>query len=270
MLGNTQASLDFLDALYQGVLTHQQVFIDLAPIKRISGDAIAGLLAQLANPLPTRFTGSRPADDAAAGILSQSGFYEHVRTRGPQPAAGHGRIRKHHGDIVEPETAQELIVFATSAVRGGPGYARGTYRVLIEAMANTRDHAAPGAHSKSENWLATVNCPPTSSAASFVFVDRGVGIFKSVKIRPVRALLRSFGLASNSDILRDILHGKVESRTGLPYRGKGLPAMYTAWQRGDISNLVIITNDVFADVAQNDFRTISPEFRGTMICWETR
>jgi hypothetical protein len=69
--------------------------------------------------------------------------------------------------------------------------------------------------------------------------------------------------------LRDILEGKIESRTGIPYRGKGLPAIYKAFLSGRISKLVIIANDVYANVADGDYRKMGTELGGTLLYWET-
>jgi len=69
-------------------------------------------------------------------------------------------------------------------------------------------------------------------------------------------------------LLKDMLSGEVESRTGLPYRGKGLPSMNQDLIRGGIRNLIIISNDVKAEVEKQNFEVLPRPFRGTLIYWE--
>jgi hypothetical protein len=96
-----------------------------------------------------------------------------------------------------------------------------------------------------------------------------VGIFRSVKIGTIRKLYKMVGLRNDADILREILEGTVESSTGQPYRGKGLPAIYGQSNRGSVKSLVIIANDVYGNVAKGEYRLIRNSFHGTLLYWET-
>ena len=59
-----------------------------------------------------------------------------------------------------------------------------------------------------------------------------------------------------------------QSRTGKPYRGRGLPSLKNALDRNHISALTLVTNNVIARVADDDFRVITTEFDGTLVYWE--
>ena len=65
-----------------------------------------------------------------------------------------------------------------------------------------------------------------------------------------------------------MLQGKVPSTTGLSYRGKGLPSIYRAQERGHLKSLVIIANDVYANIAADDYHSLKENFPGTLIYWE--
>jgi hypothetical protein len=118
-------------------------------------------------------------------------------------------------------------------------------------------------------WWATVYGDLARRRVCYSFLDTGVGIFKSVNLHWVRKAFRRLGLGDNSKVLLEILEGRVESRTGLPYRGKGLPTIYKKSQSGNIKSLFIIANDVYADVTNNDYRTLNVPFPGTLLYWES-
>jgi hypothetical protein len=129
------------------------------------------------------------------------------------------------------------------------------------------NHAAKE-HIDMEMWWATVYCDVEKRIAQFTFVDNGIGIFQSGLIGPLRRAARAFGILNNASLLKRILRGEVESSTGLRYRGKGFPSMYDKLKKGLIRNLIIISNDVYANVAQDDYRTLDKSFRGTFLSWE--
>jgi hypothetical protein len=99
-------------------------------------------------------------------------------------------------------------------------------------------------------------------------VDAGVGIFGSVRLGKIRAFYRLIGLRTDTDILRDMLQGKVESSTGYSYRGKGLPAINRLSEAGKIESLIVVANDVFADISAGQYRMLPVAFRGTLLYWE--
>lgn len=72
----------------------------------------------------------------------------------------------------------------------------------------------------------------------------------------------------NTEVLQLVVDGKIGSRLGLSYRGKGLPSIYKEIRRGRIENLVIIANDVHATFATDSFVTLRREFSGTFLYWE--
>jgi hypothetical protein len=99
-------------------------------------------------------------------------------------------------------------------------------------------------------------------------VDTGVGIFRSVRLGTVRKIYNLFGGRNDSDILRDMLQGKVPSSTKLAFRGKGLPYMNRLALQQRISSLVIVANNVYANVSSGDFKLLQVHFHGTLVYWE--
>ncbi len=169
---------------------------------------------------------------------------------------------------MEPRTSRDLIHHGRRAIHGEARRCSAAYRTLIESINNTHNHAA-GDGAAEETWWATVYADPERGRVCFTFVDTGVGIFRSVNIGVWRRIYKGLGLRDDADILRDILLGNVASRTGKPFRGKGLPAIYALSKSGEIKSLVIIANDVYGNVDRGEFRVMRTSFRGTLLYWET-
>lgn len=113
-----------------------------------------------------------------------------------------------------------------------------------------------------------VHTDPKKKRAEFAFYDGGVGIVGSFRTR-WSALFELGGITpSEEDILQDLLRGEFKSRTNLPYRGKGLPAIAKALKRRQIENLKIIANRVVADVSRDTVKRLPAEFPGTLVYWE--
>lgn len=267
LVENTEPSVSFLRDLREGTHREDEIYVDLSRVETLTPDAITALLGVLATGGDAKPRGNFPQSPGAAAMLNQSGFRDYVQSSAPGAQAVFGKIAERQSHKVEPRTAQDLIDFATHSMYGIKRFVPGAYRILIEAMANTFDHAAPD-EKASERWFATVFCNPALGRAEFAFLDNGIGIFKSIKLKPYRRMLRKIGITSNAEILRDIMDGKIESRTGLKYRGKGLPAIANVYRNNRIANLVIVSDDVVASLPRAQFVTLKRPFRGTLIYWE--
>jgi hypothetical protein len=247
------------------------ISLDLRQISAITIETITALIAVVRRLRHIQISGNLPSDPGCQTILVQSGFFEHVKRLQPLPQADRGKMAHKESKKVEGKSAQELIHRVTSVLHGNPRPCQPAYRALIECMSNTFDHAAR-TQFEIETWWATAYADPTNRLACFAFLDTGVGIFRSVKLSTIRrayeAVRQAIGLHDDCVILREMLRGEVESRTGLKYRGKGLPSMYNALNAGRLRTLIIVSNKVYANVGQNDFHLLEQEFRGTLLYWE--
>jgi hypothetical protein len=172
----------------------------------------------------------------------------------------------HKSMVVDPQVASNARKLAAEKTFGDPDRKiQPLYRTLIECMANTRKHASP---QHSINWWLSVYNDPRTRITSYSFCDTGIGIFKSAKVRNLTKFALSLGLYRNKDILERILDGKIESSTGLAYRGKGLPKIYSDYKNGHIKRLFIAANDVFADFDNGIFLDLEDPLTGTFLYWE--
>src|SRR6266436_2020579 len=271
VISNPEETIGFLPE-FAFIAKNNNLNLDLRGITHITADAITALIAAIQALGQTRIVrGSIPDDPETRDILIQSGFFEHVRSRHALPPQKKGRISRQESKLVEPLIAKELIHIGTEAIHGTPQRCHGAYRALIECMSNTHNHAA-GKHGKfgvREKWYSTVYADIQQRRVCYTFLDTGVGIFRSVRIGGIRKAYRLLNIQDNCDILKDILQGKVESSTGYPYRGKGLPSIYRLSLQGGIKSLILVSNDVYANVSRGEYKILHTQFPGTLLYWET-
>lgn len=252
IVDNPEDSLKFI-AEIRSAAVKANLFLDLSRVEVLTADAVSVMLATIKAEgaryarYGGSFQGNQPRNAAARRILVESGFFKHVQVNGAAQFGNQGHICSRESHQVEPHQARQLIHHASGILLRDRKKCPAAYRTLIECMNNTRNHAAADAAARHETWWATVFADIGPSIARYTFVDTGVGIFESVKIRGFFKRMNAM-FRDESHLLRGILNGSIGSRTGLPFRGKGLPAIFELLQRGAIRRLVIVANNVFADV----------------------
>lgn len=273
LVENTEQTLEFFSRLH--VLGNKpcRIFIELEKVDKITAEALLLLLSYLKRGRLKRCVsvgGDEPKNQKVREVFAHSGFYAHVSNRPAhyRPSSDLGILKRHEGKRVREDVCAELIHYATRRLFGTVRKNGGLYRTLIECMANTKDHARIGREAN-EAWWVTAYHDAEANVVKFAFLDNGVGIFKSARMRSVLRWMGQFaGLVTYPHLLLDILDARLPSRTGLPYRGKGLPAIYRSLSRGSIRNLKIVTNTAFLDAAKREGRELKHPFRGTCLTWE--
>jgi hypothetical protein len=249
----------------------KNVHIDLKQIKGVSCETIAWLVSNISDPKfcnNRKCTGNVPDDARLEEIFKKSGFYSQVKTINTVSTDGEDKIFKRTGKKVELKFVEKIINFSTKLTYGEKTKVGGIYRTLIECMANTRDHASVFGKQHIP-WWTTVYYNEQDKRACFTFLDNGVGIFKSLKLKNLlKQLSKLAGIRDNKHTLREILEGTIASSTGIPFRGKGLPSIYRAFKRGQISRLIIISNNVYANLETGTYVNLKNSFKGTLLYWE--
>jgi hypothetical protein len=264
-INNTEEVIEFFNSLRNLFRKKKNVMIDSSDCTNLTPDTMTLLVSRLKDSTFTkgrRYRGNEPKDPKLAFIFSHSGFYDHIpRVQRKDKEQNFGTIKRKQSKVVEGTVAKELIQSATTALFGKRKKLGGVYRTLVDCMHNTIDHAhgldvaekQTIPYEDKEIWWATVYTDAAEKKSQFMFLDNGVGIFKSKNMGILRSIKRSLSSKTDAEILPEILQGKHTSRTGLPYRGKGLPGIYRALKAGRIRNLKIISNGVFADVANEKY-----------------
>ena len=269
ILENSDESIRFVNQItYE---KNSNLILDLESIERLSPDAIIALISAISF-VDMKVVGTGIKNQEMQEMLEASGFYDYVKSDRSNSTGKYGSIRHCQSEVVESNTANELVQFATKKLYDRPRNLPGCYRTLVECMGNTREHATQiGPGFQKVPWWAMVHC--NESGASFNFVDSGVGIMKSAKISGMARVSRAFRMLGRPEILKRLFLGDSEtigSGTGLPNRGNGLPHMRKDLERGAIAKLTVVTNNVFADVEAGAYSPLGESFRGTLIHWEIR
>lgn len=268
LLKNPDEIVEFLNKARRIWKHGKHVYFRFDNVSEIGVEAIAALTATIEfHHGRSAARGNLPKDPRCREIVIQSDMLSHTDSNIPVPSRKSGKMFQRNSKRVEVSIARDLVKHATEQAFGQARKLPAVYRALLEGMQNTYDHADKESKGE-ENWMATVYADAKVKQASFTLLDSGVGIFKSVRIARIRAFFRSMGIEKNTDVLKDVLDSKIPSSTGLKYRGKGLPSFRDAAKRGTLKNVTIISNDVFANVSNNDYRELKSSFDGTLLYWE--
>jgi len=258
------------------------VWVVLKDITEIDYDGITVLLSVVVRFKSNRihFNGDLPSDPGVRRTLEESGFFDHLREdfrdRDSYALTSKSLIHTHAMRNVDSVLGQKIIESASETVWGQRRRCPGVQRAFIELMLNTNNHASLEREGEKHWWLSVKHIKE-ESRVKFSFVDYGVGVFHSLKNkRPgskffgiLDRLQDRFRYGNNADVLKLIFQGELHrTATGKPFRGKGLPGVYEAFEKNKISNFVMITNNVFFNSSQNEYRILSNEFQGTFVYWE--
>lgn len=213
------------------------------------------------------FKGNKPDSEDALNALEKSGFMkyvkgtikaENVQTRNAIFTTG--KAATHQNSIVD------AIHSANKTVWGEPGRSPLLYGTLVEMIKNSCKHAFK---SKDKvRWHIGVSHDEENKKVKFSFVDNGIGIIKSFEMDDIAR--QAYGMIRNNAKMIELAYKDgIESKTGLSWRGTGLPTIYEAF--GDdriIRRLVVITNDVYCDFEKEIYKVLNKSFSGTYYYWE--
>jgi len=285
---NPEGVVCFINTLERSFESKQPVYIILDKVSSIDAGAIVSLLAIMKKfkSAGIPFNGTMPSDINSCKILRESGFFKYLYSpiswqdedEFVLKNGGKNEVITHAKTTVDPRLAQTVIESAAQTIWGAARRCPGVYRTLIELMHNTHNHASFDRKGE-QHWWLYVSHDETAKVARFAFLDLGVGIFESLQRKPVGSpwqvgkemLFDLFKYSNNAEFLALILNGELHravSVTGENHRGKGLPAIADCIPKQQLSALRIVSNDVFANPGEGDYRLMSKCFNGTYIYWE--
>ena len=183
LIRNTVETIGFIDSLEVNILDRKSTLVRLTSVNEIDNGAVVVLLSVMnrfqKDVIP--FNGDFPRNPFVKRKIVQSGFIRRLYTKkedqkieGPKDTI-FTTWRNH----VDSPVAGAIILLATNTVYGEPRVVPGIYRVLIELMHNTHNHAG-GLSQGSANWYLSIDHDYKRKRVSFSFIDYGVGIFKSL------------------------------------------------------------------------------------------
>lgn len=272
-INNPEEMLDYYDRARKKAEKSIAVKFDLSLVEELTPDAIA-LHASVLNDknyCPGNYlSGNAPKKSELRHKFMSSGFYEHVKSKAnAKTRENNFLLHKVSEHKVEPVVAKEATDFAAKKTFGKDIILRPVYEILIELMANTNNHASV-IDSVVYDWWLYVFYDKKTNVTSYSFLDFGVGIFRSKAFtRYKNFLFVEFGRDKKpEEMAEDLLNGKISSRTGLGERGRGFSCITQNTEYEMIKKFIIISNNVFIDVKNRQYRALENSFSGTFVYWE--
>lgn len=275
LIQNPNGTVEFLNKIKEEART-RNVFVDLAEVKNVTPDAIAGLLATIHHTkiAPAAVWGNLPNAPKARVIINDSGFRDYVgNSKGYVDSVPKGTIRKGRKSQevfqfrFNQGLANDLIDFGTRKLYGAPRTHGPSYSVFCEAMLNTYNHASKRSETH-EPWWASVYYDADRQRVCFTFIDQGVGIFQSYGFTRRLSFWVESNILNRAQILRRLFQGGIPSSTDQPGRGNGIPEMYVHCKAQRIRCLTVLTNNVIGDAEADHHKVLGNSFDGTLLYWE--
>lgn len=263
---NCENVISYINSIKKAASKNRDILINLANVTDIREGAIAMLLSVMKEISNKKISvrGTLPINKDAKTVLENSGFLEFVESANRHNSKSKNVMRT--GKKGNPSSQLGTDVRnAMNTVWGGHGRNPPLRAAIYEMIRNSCDHAY-----KNENqlaWHLAISHDESKNLVKFSFVDNGNGIIETMTKRKSLLGIMDF-FKSNSDLLDTAFKGGIESRTRLPWRGKGLPAILENLTDNYIKNLLVITNDVFLHFDKGLREDLGIRFEGTYYYWE--
>lgn len=282
IIENTEETLQYFSEIIEFIRfsakinSHKRAFIDVNQVENLSIDAIVFLLAVVHNIIANRrstckFSGNLPADENAYQIMLESGFDEYVKFPNRfllnLPATkGYNSVTILSGRSNNPDKAKQIIDFVIMKTGYSNGDLRFLYVMLIELMANVKEHAYDNSLFLPK-WYCYVK--HVDDCIEFIFLDTGLGIPSTIN-KNFLEKVNLLGLKKDSEFVLSALDGKFpRTKTKLVNRGRGLPSILENQVNGRIKNLTIISNKakVIMDSTGQFAEDMLSMLEGTLFYW---
>lgn len=267
---NTIETIKFINDLKVIKSNRRRIFLNMSSVTNITNGTIA-LLVSVIKELGSRgykISGNKPKNKEANKILEKSGFFDHIKGEIEyENKFTTNTILREGEKAIAPQSTAQLVRKAMKNITGKEQRNKKVQGLFIELMANSINHGFP--RSDNKKWVLSASNDETTKKSSFTFIDNGVGILKTLEPKILDKVLNILNIfKGKNDLLLSAFKGEIGSRTGLSYRGRGLPFIYDCINSNRISNLFILTNNVILDFANNSFYEIDINFNGTLYYFE--
>lgn len=262
---NAVETIEFVRQLRQKSSPKTNVHVDCQATISSTSDGLLTLIAAVRSCAGT-ISGNLPDEEYARAAFVHSGVFKQVEHIWPDRAEDGEVVAGSSGTSVDPGELKPLIKFATGKLGQQDGAIPVTYKVLVECMANTNNHAARDGQS-ARSWYTHVFFDPKRQVACFTFLDFGVGIVRSLRAKGFMQNVRH-AWQNDGATLYEAFKGAYRSRTGRDNRGLGLPEIRRQALSRGIDNAFVVANRGYLDLCADRSHLLAQGFPGTLICWE--
>ncbi len=283
-LEHPEESTKFINLLESILKANRRVFVDMSKVEVIDHGAIASLLSVMFKFKSRKidFNGNFPLNPEAARVVRESGFifhlFENNSNKTKYTIGATNQMLTQVDEKLDPGLVDIVVQDSSISVWNSPQSCKGLYRVIIELIDNTREHAPYKKRERgSERWWLCINHDKANKKVSFVFLDYGIGIFASLADKPAdhpisrlaKGWAQSFGMSASGEHLKSLVTTKLyETSSSKEGRGLGIYGIGQTMGRNQISNLHIISNNAYGNVDKKQYRRLNTGFNGTLFYWE--
>ena len=259
---------NFIHRVKSASILNNRILIDLKQVKEICDGSIVMLLSLIIELTKNkvRIKGTFPDNPVSRQTLEKSGFFKYIHGLvQPENADSKNTIIRTGTYTTPPSEVSEQIYNSMETIWGNKGRNPPLRGGVYEMVRNSCDHAFPS-ESMDIFWHFSVTHNDELNAVSYSFVDNGKGIINTLHRKGILKQIQAY-FKSNHDMLFSAFKDGIQSRTGLSWRGKGLPTIYELVTDNVVRNLIVISNDVFIDFENNIQEKLDPPFSGTYYHW---
>ena len=247
-------------------LRKKKLKINLNNVRKIDAYSIS-LLLSLLNRLSCKNIncwGTYPDDFACKQFIIESGFLDMMKTNIKRPSNKNtgNQMFMVGKDSVDSKRIGKAVRESMIYITGKEDAYPPLYDDLLEVSANSVEHSNIASNEK--NWLVSIT--QYNNKLHFILTDTGFGILATIKKKTTQEL-RDAILRNEADVLRDVFLKLYQSITGEKNRHKGLPIIYESFTDGYISELQVLTNKVFYNFVNNDYKILRKGFDGVLFSW---
>ena len=272
---NTEENLSIFADIYQRILEGRRIHMNMENIEILTPDAPLYMVSIFEHfelrKIEMNISGNFPNNSQANSYLIQSHFFDYVKSEVSVPKSDDHLLHIVSGTRVDGSIARDVIRFSLKYLNQDKSLkTRTLFKIIIEMMGNTVEHAYRIANERSK-WYLMASHDTESGQIRFAFLDGGMGVPQTIRKNFTDLLKKIFsditGDSNDSRLIMSALQGKFRTRTGQRYRGKGLPNIYKSYYENKfIDNLRIISNVGYID--RTDELPLNHKFYGTLYTWD--
>lgn len=240
--------------------------VNLNYVEKIDSYSIS-LLLSLLNRLSCkniRYWGTYPDNPVCKQFIIDSGFLDMMKTNIKRPSNKNtgNQMFMVGKESVDSKRIGKAVRESMVHIIGKEDIYPPLYDDLLEFSANSVEHA--NVVSIEKNWLVSIT--QDNNKLHFILTDTGLGILTTIKKKTAQQWKDAI-LRNEAEVLRDVFLKLYQSITGEINRHKGLPIIYESFTEGYISDLKVLTNNVFYNFVDDTYQILKKGFKGVLFSW---
>jgi len=277
VIDNCEEVVCFINKLRKDYHKKRKVFVNLEQVTKVTNESLCLLVSNMMLFRDGRidFNGNFPRNGIASKVIMESGFLETLYNKRGVRSVNNvsSPIYTHSANKSNADIADAIILSCSKFLWNVECNCGGVYNAFIELMANTIEHADE--IEGRQKWWVTATKDKGNEKVTFSFLDYGRGIINTLtsanqkRHKGIVDRLLSKWLGNEAMLLKEVMEGALtlSEKDGSHY-GNGLNSIYQDMEDGQLDNIVIISNNVFADVKNGNYHKMSESFPGTFVSWE--